>query len=201
MKLHRFTGSVLFIALFISAVAAKADDLTGASLTGVITGESNTKVTTQFTSPAVVGPTVEFTGDIHENFFDEDYKISADFGSDDLTVVFSSADPDSNIQSQDDLLSLSFSAFPLSFSGFNTVSYSCDSSLGTHCSDAASGLSSATYSGSTLALSFDTIDSGNTYVFSSRSTAPAPEPSTFVFLGTGALSLGGVLRRRLATVS
>jgi len=161
---------------------------------------ADTVVTTQFAPSTVVGPGVEFTGSFYFFTFQETINISVDFGPNDLTIVFTSPDDLAAFSSFKEIAGLHFSGLPSSFTGYDTLNYTCNPALGPLCDPGSvSGLSTENFSPGTLTLSFTKIVAGDTYVFGSPLTAPAiPEPSTFALLGTGMLGVAGGLRRRFA---
>jgi hypothetical protein len=199
-RLRIFVG-VLAIAGALSSSTAKADNLNGTTVTGSITTFDTILVTTQFTSPAVVGPGVEFNGVVHVPSPNNTYDISADFYNGGLTVSMTRGNG-SSVRGPE-LMSLTFSDLDF-VTPFTLQSATC--AAGTNeCSDWTSGgnnpdfLSNNTLSGSTLTLGFTGLFSGTTYTFTDApATAATPEPSAFVLLGTGLLGVAGVVRRRFA---
>ena len=96
MLRHLLPATLGFAALALPA-AAHASALLGSSVTGTITGSSDFVVSTQFTSPAVVGPGVEFTGAVADTSFNYLFNVGADFSDDALVISFSSATPFANV--------------------------------------------------------------------------------------------------------
>ena len=207
MKTSRVATRLLLLALaFFSATTARATDLTGTVVFGFINTENPSEVvTTQFNSFAIVGPAVEFSGVMHDNSFNNDFTISADFAANSLTLLFTGGIPSANIFATP-LFSLTFLDFPPSFTGFASTAYECDPSFGYYCPGVYNGLASETFAGSRLTLDFNHIANGERYIFSNSAPvpsnpAPVPEPATFALLGTGALSFVGALRRRFSPAS
>jgi hypothetical protein len=206
MKPSRVTTRLLLLALaFFSAATARATDLTGTTVFGeIISKTPGLLVTTQFSPSAVVGPGVEFNGVIDLPGLLEGFNISADFGADDLTIVFSSHEPFANVQDSDGLLDLSFIGFPPSLD-FEHFTHTCDASVGAYCPNTPEGLQGQFTSTGEMDFVFISLFSGDTYVFNNDPPvtpgSPVPEPSTFALLGTGALGFAGALRRRFSPAS
>jgi len=204
MKLLRVATAPLLLAVFLFSPHAADASLIGTSLCATITPGTGFTVPTQFTSPATVGPGVEFTGTLHSTNFNEDFNISADFTATDLTVIFTSPNPAANIQSitSNTLVALTFQGFPPTFGGFANFTYACNPSLGTSCIFASNGYYQGSVSGGSITYDFKNLFSGDTYRFyNPPSTSPVPEPSTFAMLGTGLLGAAGAFRRRASLLT
>lgn len=182
--------------------AAKAD-LIGSNVTGAITTHGVVNLTTQFSSPAIVGSGVEFTGAVTDvrSFT---YDITADFSATGLTVgITSPTDDGANIGSGFSIYTLTFTDAAFGASMPET-SLTCNSDIHSACNifggppSFSNSLIGDTMIGSTLTLNFEAIASGEIFTF--QTPAAAPEPGSFALLGTGMLAGIGALRRRFCGV-
>ena len=202
MKSLRFrllTASLSLTASVLLASPAMADTLTGATIAGTFTSllEPTFLVISPFTSPAVVGPGVEFTGTITSPFIIVTWNVDVDLSANGFTIGVTGSDvgtAGNGIQSL--IYEISLSGLPSFVQGFALTSYNCDTSVNPGClPENVNGLRSNTFSNSAVTLDFNTIAGGQTYTFADV-TAPVatPEPTTLALFGTGCLSMLGVFR-------
>lgn len=202
-----FVGAFALAAALSSSIA-KADTLTGTTVSGSMTANTPFQVTTQFASSVMVGSGADFSGDISFNngiptdYVSDLFTITADFYDGGLTVEengpYATATGFAEAGSTMFSLTFSDSAF---VTPFTLADVTC--APGTFCASAEeagdSFLTGDTLSGDTLTLDFRLASQGQIYTFTDGPAAAAtPEPSAIALLGTGLLGLGGVVRRRMA---
>jgi hypothetical protein len=190
----------LIVALFAGAALA-APMAANASLIGqTINGSLATNqgaVSTQFTSPAVVGAGPEFFGE-YTDVFSQVWDYTVDVGADTITVgIFSPSRAGDANESSHPLVDISLSGFT-GLGPMNLQSYTCVSP-GFSCTAFGPGPSVARlFSDSTsFAVGFDTVRSGETYVFG----ATVPEPGVWALMIAGFGLAGVALRRRSAALA
>ncbi len=171
---------------------AGAMPLTGQSVSASFTPQSGWTTTTQFTSPAVVGPGVEFTGQV-KDVFNQLWNISLDVGADTFTVVLNSPNPNANVAAGPYAIKLDVTGMTglqaVSLSNFwcapaNT--FPCITSGG---NPAIRGLTSNSTS---LSVQFQVLLPGERYVFG------VPEPASLALMLGGFVSVVSVRRRKKA---
>jgi hypothetical protein len=178
-----------------------ADTLTGATVTGSLSALDNTSVTTQFTSPATVGPGGTFSGELRDATIGFDFFfINVNIFANSFSVDVRGLNPGvTNVYYGYPAWAITLGDLPSFVGGFTLSSYTCDAIFDPDCVNFnSSGLTSNTFANSAVTLDFNSLATGQSYVFTEQS-APTPEPSSLILLGTGILSVAATLRRRLAS--
>lgn len=190
------TASLSLTASVLLATPAKADTLTGDTVFGTLTILGGVDFISPFTSPAVVGPGVEFTGVLHSSGVLLTWDVGVDLSANGFTVAISYPFRDDGTIYGGPIYEITLSGLPSFVQGFTLTSYTCDTSVNPGCvPGGGNGLMSNTFSNSAVTLDFNTLGVGQTYTFADV-TAPVatPEPSTLALFGTGCLSMLGVFR-------
>lgn len=197
---HRFRFicmGTLLAGLLVVPAALKADTITGTTVIGSMTSlNPGLSVTTPFTSPAVIGPGVEFNGAITVPSFSLNFGVTADFTNSGLILSITSANSGSGVRTSSGapFLALTFSDSAF-VTPFTLTSITC--ATGTNaCSTFPlldNGLVSNTLVASTLTLDLKNLLAGQIYTFSD--VAPVPEPTSLTLLGTGLLGVLGAVRK------
>jgi hypothetical protein len=171
--------------------ASAAPVLLGDSVQGELLGPS---VATQFTSPAVVGAGVEFTGGVVKTNSKAFWNVWVDIGASSFTIGWrhiAVLDVDFNPE-----VAIGLSLSGLDFTPAGTITgvtrtgYSCSPIGGSSaCNGAAPIDPLLTFTDNAINLGFGLVRSGETYTFdiavSEPTATPVPEPGSLALLGTG----------------
>jgi hypothetical protein len=187
--LPKFALSCALVAL---TGVAHAATFTGQSVNGTITSPGGAFTTiVPFTSPAIVGPGIEFTSN-STDVFNQVWNVTADFSATALTIKFlTPASVNGNISNGTGVVDLAFSGFsgvtPLAFKSYNCTP------AGFACSTFSGGPNSTivTSTASAFDVKFGVLRTGETYVF-----GVVPEPASWALMLVGFGLVGIALRRR-----
>lgn len=196
-------GAVLLAALMLRPLnASAAPILLGDSVEGTLSAAGT--IVTQFTSPAVVGAGVEFTGAVRDPGKSGTlWNVSVDISATSFTIGWTSH-PEAFIASFGSLLTLSLSGLDFTPAGLITgvtrTGYSC-AAPGVVCDHGAAADANLSFTDHSISVDFFVLRQGETYTFdiaTAESTAPTPvpEPTSLALLGTGfATFIAGRYRR------
>ena len=182
----------------LSCVGSAHATLLGDSITGHLTQGTNVGVPiiSDFVSPAIVGPGIEFTSTTGVDVFGQTWVINVDVGSDNFLVSFSSNNG-ANISSLAgpyftiELGNLDWNGGPGGITGVSLANVSGVPFWG----DGHTGLSWMTDS---ISVAFNSLENGASYLFDVQGVRQVPEPGTLGLLGLGLAGLGFARRRKAA---
>lgn len=224
--LHAFSrglrGALLsLVGLFSTASIASPipPTLFGDSVIAQLTFYSSSGYYTQFVSPAVVGPGIEFTGYVTDAFR-QDWVVSIDIGDRDLSVnIFSPSFPSGNLGASSNTYPLLFiSLSDLDFSGgavIDNVSYVSDVCTNPHCGPI-SALTSLAFTAHSIDMMFSRLLSTDVHsltittcdgfpgggstegCFPGPGPFPVPEPGFLALLSFSLAGLAFTRRRKQA---
>jgi hypothetical protein len=184
---------LLFAGTMLAAPMAANASLIGQTVNGSLATNQG-PISTQFTSPAVVGPGAEFFGQ-YTDVFSQVWGYTVDIGADTITVgILSSNNPDNGNEGSNPLVDISLSGFT-GLGPMGLQSYSCVSGGGS-CGAFGPGPSVARLfsDGTSFSVGFDVVRSGETYVFG-PALLGVPEPGVWALM-LGGFGLAGVALRR-----
>ena len=211
---NRLTPSLTAAAVLMLSLAIFLLCPVGASAAPILTGDSvqatltsSGTVVTQFTSPAVVGAGIEFTGALRApGKAPTLYNVVVDIFANGFSIGWTSPTPDAFISGGGILLGLSLSGLNFTPTGtitdVNRTGYSCAPASSVVCGigPISPGLS---FTADSISVAFGTLRAGETYTFdiavaeSTVPPTPVPEPTSLALLGTGfATFIAGRYRRR-----
>lgn len=176
--------------------------LMGDSVQGALGSQFSNGVTTQFTSPAIVGADAEFSGVITDSS-SQMWDIVVDIGASSFTVSINERirNGDGNIKGGPNLMALSLSDLdwigaPGMITDVALSSYNC-ASAGFSCTSFREGpdISVLNFGPTSLNFSADIMRNGEVYAFGI--TTHVPEPATIALLGLGLAGLGFTRWRRI----
>lgn len=175
---------------------AMALDLTGQSVSASFALQVSASNIVPFTSPAVVGPGVEFTGGFRD-VFGQDWSLALDVFATGFSLSWTGTD-------LGNLSGLAPEPFLFTLSGLSgigpvsLVSYACEPAGQFPCTAFSGGpsLTSLTSDATSATVVLNVIRSGETYVFSLGNAGVIPEPATWAMLIAGFGLVGASLRRR-----
>lgn len=177
----------ILVGLFalLAAGPAGAMPLTGQSVSASFTPQPGWTTITQFTSPAVAGSGVEFTGQAQDPF-NQIWNLSLDVGADTFTVVFTSPNPAANIGGFPWAMTVNVSGLT-GLPAVSLDSYWCTPANVFPCIGGAPELGALTSNSTSFSVQFGLLLTGDHYVFG------VPEPASLAVMLGG---LVGVVSRR-----
>jgi hypothetical protein len=197
-------GAILLAALMLRPLhASAAPILLGDSVEGTLSTSGT--IVTQFTSPAVVGAGVEFTGAMRDSGkAGALWNVTVDISATGFTIGWTSLTPGASIISTGTLLGLSLTGLDFTSAGFITgftrTGYSC-APAGVVCNSGAPSDSGLSFTDNSISVGFRALRNGETYTYAiaaaePTSPVPVPEPTSLALLGAGfATFIAGRYRR------
>lgn len=161
---------------------------------------------TPLTSPAVVGPGLEFTGLVRGPGSDGLWDVWVGVRASSFSIGWVARGADVAFSAPFAVIGLSLSGLDFTpagtITGVTRTGYSCTPMFGSTACDGAGPIDPfLTFTGNAIDLGFGTVRSGETYTFdiavAEPTATPVPEPGSLALLGTGfATFIAGRYRRR-----
>lgn len=178
------------ILALLAAGPAGAMPLTGQTVSASFTTQSGWTTTAPFTSPAVVGSGVEFTGQAVDPFH-QIWNIALDVGADTFTVTFNSPGPYGNVAAWPYAIQLDVTGMT-GLQAVSLYSYWCSPANTFPCITGSPVLKNLTSNSTSFSVQFGYLLTGDHYVFG------VPEPASLAMLLGGFVSVVSLRRRKKA---